>query len=270
MTELFNTVVAGITKKSPNGVNIQTTLKNYVTDNYDTNRFDKDDYDYWTNDEIEDFEFEVYQYELYEPGAIALVPNPDNPYDSNAIMVIHKHMGMIGYIPREDNVGLSKILDQYGDSISVDMKLEGGPFKYYDLYSDKVKKENKPYYIRLLVKSSNDNHQSVNIEQKSGRSTSKLNTRSSNSYDLFEQLAMDAYNYPDNNGEATNLSQDIKQSIKTDNKSNNVKDPKIYLVTGLISIILFILSVILRQFLVSLIPLVIGLMLLFIYKDIKS
>ena len=144
MKDTFDTYVAGVTYKNPNGVSIQSILKKYVKENYDTDRFDKDDYDYWTNDEIEEYNFDVYQYELYETGTISLVPEPDNPYDSNAIMVIHDDMGMIGYIPRNDNTNLAMFLRNNLDDISVDMELRSGPYKYYDSETDKVKKKNNP------------------------------------------------------------------------------------------------------------------------------
>jgi HIRAN domain len=281
MKDTFDTYVAGVTYKNPNGVSIQSILKEYVKENYDTNRFDKDDYDYWTNKEIEEFEFEVYQYELYETGTISLVPEPDNPYDSNAIMVIHDDIGMIGYIPRDDNTNLAIFLRNNFDDISVDMELRSGPYKYYDLETDKVKKKNNPYHIRLYIKSfikdieiPSDNQivnttESKNTESKNNEEISVNNYN----YDIFELLALTHLNKESTdttNRNPISKKETIKQTIGNDISEEKYKSPLLYLAAATISIILAIILIITDHYILILIPMILAVSFTMLYFEIKD
>ncbi len=276
MKDTFDTIVAGITHKNPNGASIQSILKRYVKENYDTDRFDKDDYDYWTNKEIEEFEFEVYQYELYETGTVVLVPNPDNPYDPNAIMVLHKEMGMIGYIPRDDNVNLAKFLNNDFDNIKVDMELESGPYKYYDLETDKVKKKNNPYYLRLYIKPSiNDvdileDNQIINITESN---TNEEIIENKQDYDIFELLALTHLNKESTdttNKEPTLQKEITKQTDDNDLSEEKYKNPLLYLAAAIISTVLAIILIVTNHYMLMFIPIILAVAFTMLYFEIKD
>lgn len=276
MKDTFDTYVAGVTYKNPNGVSIQSILKEYVKENYDTNRFDKDDYDYWTNKEIEEFEFEVYQYELYETGTISLVPEPDNPYDSNAIMVIHDDMGMIGYIPRDDNTNLAIFLRNNFDDISVDMELKSGPYKYYDLETDKVKKKNNPYYLRLYIKPFIKNTEASKDNQIVNTAESKNNeeiVENKQDYDIFELLALTHLNKESTDTTNSNpipKKETIKQTSENDISEEKYKNPLLYLAAAIISTIASIILIITDHYILMLIPIILAISFTMLYFEIKD
>lgn len=276
MKNVFDTIVAGITKNNPNGVSIQSILKEYVKENYDTNRFDKDDYDYWTNKEIKEFEFEVYQYELYETGTISLVPKPDNPYDSNAIMVIHDDMGMIGYIPRDDNTNLAIFLRNNFDDISVDMELRSGPYKYYDLETDKVKKKNNPYHLRLYIKpfikdiEIPADNQIVNTAQSKNN---KVIVENKQDYDIFELLALthlDKESADTINKEPTLQKEITNQTKDSDISEEKYKNPLLYLAAAIISTVLAIILIVRDHYMLMLIPTILAVAFTMLYLEIKD
>lgn len=153
MKKTFTTKLVGITQIDNDGTDRQELIKNYVLKNYDSNTFDKEDRNYYTNTEIKKDGYEVYQYWLTEKNTIKLVPEPENPHDSNAIMVVHDKMGKIGYIPRTDNVELSKFLEEADNNIKIRINLDGGPYKIYDEDQEKIiKKDNKPFYFKIYIK----------------------------------------------------------------------------------------------------------------------
>lgn len=153
MKKTFTTKLVGITKTNKDGTNRQELIENYVKENYDNNTFDRKDSMYYTNAEIEEDGHEVYQYWITEKDTIKLVPEPENPYDPNAIMVIHDKMGQIGYIPRTDNVELAKFLEEANNNVKITINLDGGPYKIYDEDQEKIiKKDNKPFYFKIYIK----------------------------------------------------------------------------------------------------------------------
>lgn len=278
MKEAFDTIVAGITKTNQNGVKIQTILKMYVERNYDTNRFDKDDPDYWTNKEIEEFEFEVYQYELFESGTITLVPETENPYDSNAIMVWHKDMGKIGYVPRDDNINLTNFINYDFDNIKVDMELESGPYKYYDLSTGKVKKKNNPFYLRLYVKPLIHSSEITDTTSPAKSPTPEVEEKSIDNnlnYDIFEWLAKS--NYPDlyirtslqkpvlNTEESSEHSKNI--TYEDDNK---YKNPLLYLAGSIIFTILAIIFIVTDHYIIMFLPILLAIIFSILYIESKN
>lgn len=275
MKDTFDTIVAGITKNNPNGVKIQTILKMYVEKNYDTNRFDKDDSDYWTNKEIEEFEFEVYQYELFESGTITLVPEPENPYDSNAIMVWHKDMGKIGYVPRDDNINLANFINYDFDNIKVDMELESGPYKYYDLETDKVIKKTNPYYLRLYIKplTNNIETQSPNVQSSPSKKEITLPNENIHNYDLFEWLAISNYPYQEidiNKQEPKPKPSPVLEENNTNIEPNNYKNPLIYLTGGIVFIILAIVLLISKNYILAIIAIIMSIFFIKIFMESKN
>lgn len=152
MKKTFTTKLVGITQTNKDGCDIQEIIENYVKENYDSNTFDKEDRNYYTNAEIKKDGYEVYQYWLTEKDTIKLVSEPENPYDSNAIMVIHDKMGKIGYIPRTDNVELAKFLEEANNDVKITINLDGGPYKIYDEDQEKIiKKDDKPFYFKIYI-----------------------------------------------------------------------------------------------------------------------
>lgn len=208
MTEVFETIVAGVTQNNPDGKSRQKIIKDYVKEYCDTNRFDRDDYDYWSNKEIEEYGWDVYQYELFEEGTIDLIPEPDNPHDKNAIKVVHKNMGHIGYIPRKDNVKLFNFLEKHNNEVELSMKLEGGPYKYLDI--DRVEKDSKPYYLRIYVES---------IDQISKKTGVKYTT-----IDDYASISSD-YHYNDDilSNQRNTINEDPKKDKVIKKKESDIK-----------------------------------------------
>lgn len=152
MKKTFTTKLVGITQIDNDGTDRQELIKNYVLENYDNNTFDKEDRNYYTNAEIKKDGYEVYQYWLTEKDTIKLVAEPENPYDSNAIMVVHDKMGKIGYIPKTDNVELAKFLEEANNNVKITINLDGGPYKIYDEDQEKIiKKDDKPFYFKIYI-----------------------------------------------------------------------------------------------------------------------
>lgn len=84
----------------------------------------------------------------YETDALTFEPEPTNQYDSNAVKVIHKDMGFIGYIPKEDNERLLKLIDSK-ESFYVDSEVYGGQYKEVD--DGDITTNNEPYGISLRI-----------------------------------------------------------------------------------------------------------------------
>lgn len=160
MKNIFTTKIVGVTKENKDGTDRQKLIKDYVKENYDSNKFDKDDMSYMSNEDIKLDGYKQWQYELFEENTVDLVPEPDNPYDENAIKVIHNKMGHIGYIPKESNQDLMNFLKEHNNQVTINMNLEGGPYKYYNEYQDKVISKSVPFYFKLVIKS-------LNVDEKS-------------------------------------------------------------------------------------------------------
>lgn len=149
------TYVAGVKYKNPDGQSRQKIIREYVKDNCDSNLFDKNDYNYVSNEEIErdnsyGYGKNYYQYELEEFDTVTLVREVDNPYDENAIGIIHDEMGHIGHIPRKDT-GKVKILLDSNEKLEYRLKFYGGSYKYYDEYQYKVKTSSTTYSFKLSI-----------------------------------------------------------------------------------------------------------------------
>lgn len=76
------------------------------------------------------FEERVWQYEFCLQGA--LVPEPDNQYDPNAIMVQAEGL-CIGYVPKGSTSHVRKLMES-GRIKWIDLKIGGGKYKY--VYED--------------------------------------------------------------------------------------------------------------------------------------
>lgn len=83
----------------------------------------------------------VWQYDFDVKGE--LVPEPDNPYDPNAIMVQANGL-CIGYVPKGSTVHIRKLMES-GRIVSMDLDIGGG--KYKDVYEDEDEDGNDRYVV---------------------------------------------------------------------------------------------------------------------------
>lgn len=230
----INTYVAGTTYDNPDNKSRQDIISNYVENNYDTDSFSKDSGDYWSNKEIKEYDMDIYQYEMTEYDTVELVDDPENPYDKNAIMVIHKQMGLIGYIPKDDIEKVRKLYEENPHNISVALKLFGGKYKYYDDLLDKVVTSSKPYYFDLIF-------------------TPRV-------YESIESDDTDSIN--------KNL--DIDNNNNNNKKNKKQPSAKTYLISSIIFNLLFLFSLIFGSKIISIISLVIAIMYFKKYLKIKK
>lgn len=148
-TSKFNTYIAGVTHKNDEGKDIQRLFKDYVSLNYDSTNFED-----YTNDEIIENDLKINEYNLVEINTITLLPEPNNLYDSNAIKVIHKDIGHIGYIPKDCCVDVKNFIDT-DKKIEFIISFRGGKTKFVETdenLEDKVVTEEKNYYVDLTIK----------------------------------------------------------------------------------------------------------------------
>lgn len=144
-TAIFN--VAGVTAKNDEGKDIQKLISSYVKDWLGYN----DAYEGLTNKEIKEDYYgdKVYEADVFSFDDITFIPEPDNPYDANAIKVIHEELGHIGYVPKSDTKEVKEILKHH--EYRVEGEILGGKYKYVDEFEDKVKVNKHNYGIKLIV-----------------------------------------------------------------------------------------------------------------------
>ena len=68
----------------------------------------------------------IYKYS-FRIDTVSLVPEPTNPYDENAIMVLINN-SHVGYIKRVDCLSVKELLAS--NNISINAKIYGGPYKF--------------------------------------------------------------------------------------------------------------------------------------------
>lgn len=91
----------------------------------------------------------VYRYKLTRKTA-KLIPEPQNPHDPNAIMVMIDNV-LVGYVPASECQNVKSILKSKSAN-SVEAELYGGDFKYVE-YGDIVKeKRNIEIIIEITLK----------------------------------------------------------------------------------------------------------------------
>lgn len=203
----FETIVAGVNYKNPQGQSRQKIIKEYVKENYDNDSYDKDDYNYCPNSVIKEYEYDqLFRYELEELDTIKLKDEPENPYDSNAIAVIHKKMGHIGYIPRRDIHNINNFIKNSPNGIRIWMQLEGGPYKYYDILEDKVKSKSEKYYLKLIL---------VRIENKKINNQIVLDYTDSSNQEI-KDINLDHEDFY--------IEKEIKNKEKIENNNSDKKD----------------------------------------------
>ena len=118
-------------KKSTKTERIHVRGTEYHTENIIAVATENSDYSLTKRELIEDFPDEcVYQYDFFVDGD--LVPEPDNPYDPNAIMVQANGL-CIGYVPKGSTSHVRKLM-QSGRIKSMDLSIKGG--KYKEVYEN--------------------------------------------------------------------------------------------------------------------------------------
>lgn len=95
----------------------------------------------------------IYQYNFY-PGKVELVPEPDNPYDPNAVKVIVDNE-LVGYVKSGSCKHILKIIAE--DRIEkIDCEIGGGKYKYIGYDEDEEKyyldKGDLSYFVHLIIK----------------------------------------------------------------------------------------------------------------------
>lgn len=130
-----------------------TGMSNYI-DNIMSLAVENIDYDKSKKELIEDdlVNERIYQYDFY-PCKIELVPEPNNPYDSNAIKVIVEKMH-VGYIKAGSCSHVLKLLRE-DRIIKIDCEMRGGKYKYlgYDEDEDTyyLDKDDTPWFVHLSI-----------------------------------------------------------------------------------------------------------------------
>ena len=130
-----------------------TGVSHYI-DNIKKLQVENVDYDYSKKELIENgYENErIYQYEFY-PVKVELVPEPDNPYDPNAVKVIIDNE-LVGYIKSGSCKHILKIIAE--DRIEkIDCEIGGGNYKFIGYDEDEEKyfydKGELSYFVHLTI-----------------------------------------------------------------------------------------------------------------------
>lgn len=93
-----------------------------------------------------------YKYRWYETDDISFVPEPDNEYDPDAILVVVGGHIEIGYVPKDYLTLIRNALDREDVKIDVTASIMGGPYKKLDFIKDKVVTEQNPHLgVQLKV-----------------------------------------------------------------------------------------------------------------------
>lgn len=89
----------------------------------------------------------IYKY-YYNDDAPALVPEPTNIHDSNAIQVLLSDV-LVGYISREDNTQLLEKISKY--SYTLRASVRGGEYKRYNLGTEQVEFGKSDIKIKVYI-----------------------------------------------------------------------------------------------------------------------
>lgn len=111
--------------------------------------YPEDIYEGLSNKEILELGVDVYEANVYGYDEISLVSEPDNPEDPNAIKVIHRDAGMLGYVPKHLTAQVKEFL---GNNCSIEWHVVGGKLKYIDWDEDKVKTKTLTYGIEITLR----------------------------------------------------------------------------------------------------------------------
>lgn len=115
-------------------------------------------YEGLTNSEIKTNKYtdiEIYEipqdYEIksnYSDGLIKFEKEPENEYDKNAIRVMIKGMGTVGYVPKNINISFAKILEN-NDIKEITATICGGEYRLWN--GKKLENDREDYSITLTI-----------------------------------------------------------------------------------------------------------------------
>ncbi|BET14696.1 HIRAN domain-containing protein [Fusobacterium vincentii] len=115
-------------------------------------------YEGLTNSEIktrENIDIEIYEipqdYEIksnYSDGLIKFEKEPENEYDKNAIRVIIKGMGTVGYVPKNINISFGKILENK-EIKDITANLSGGEYKLWN--GKRLESDREDYSVTITI-----------------------------------------------------------------------------------------------------------------------
>lgn len=115
-------------------------------------------YEGLTNSEIktrENIDIEIYEipqdYEIksnYSDGLIRFEKEPENEYDKNAIRVIIKGMGTVGYVPKNINISFGKILENK-EIKDITANLSGGEYKLWN--GKRLESDREDYSVTITI-----------------------------------------------------------------------------------------------------------------------
>ncbi len=141
--------VAGVTFKNRNGDLIQKLIDEYLIENAIVAPFDdltnKDILQYYVGDRVYEYNGVIGYDEIH------FEPEPNNPHDPNAILVVHESLGEIGYVPESFINKVRDILDQ---TYSANLEIVGGRYKEVvtdDNGKDTVKTVTDTYGICITI-----------------------------------------------------------------------------------------------------------------------
>lgn len=155
----ITTTMTSMPTKAPAPVVKRADIKTYVTglsyegrqgiiEEWKNSMYDP--YDGMSNKDLKeegDGRYYKYPKDTYS-NDITFEPDPTNQYDTNAIKVLHRDMGLIGYIPKEDTARIHKLLSA-GTPFIVESEVYGGPYKEVD--DDEVTTNKENYGITLRI-----------------------------------------------------------------------------------------------------------------------
>lgn len=103
----------------------------------------------------ENIDIEIYEipqdYEIksnYSDGLIKFEKEPENEYDKNAIRVMIKGMGTVGYVPKNINISFAKILEN-NDIKEITATICGGEYKLWN--GKKLKNDRDDYSVTITI-----------------------------------------------------------------------------------------------------------------------
>lgn len=98
----------------------------------------------------------IFEYEFY-PDKIELIPEPENPYDPNAIKVVADSL-LVGYIKAGSCAHIHNLLKN-DRIVKIDYEMGGGNYKYLDCDEDEkytLEDGNSPYFVDLFITVKNE------------------------------------------------------------------------------------------------------------------
>lgn len=132
--------------------NFHITGVSHYLENIEELALENSDYDLTKKEIVDSFLYDekIFKYDFFITDA-KLVPEPENPYDPNAIKVLFNGV-LVGYVKRGSCSHVKKLLAS-GKIKRIDGEITGGKYKlvYYDDESDSYQTEHDEYSYRVTV-----------------------------------------------------------------------------------------------------------------------